>query len=721
MQSSFLTKILPRTKEEVDYFWALEVYKDKIKAALCVIKEGEVKILGVGEKDYDVSWEKAILTSDEVISQIEERLTAEASNEQSFSSNKVILGLPTEYTEDGKIKEPYLTNLKNLCQRLSLTPLGFVEIPLAIIHLLQKQEGGPQSLILARIGQELTVTLVRVGKISNNITVTRTDNLAFDLEKAITSFAPVEILPSRILLYDGKAGLDGEKLEKAAQELINHPWLSRAPFLHFPKIEVAPKDQDIKAVAFAGAGEVAQVLEVTETVKTEQPKEALDFGFVKDSDILEEASLPKKEIREEPSIPENFTLKQEVIPPSPWGRFLPKITFPQGEKLKALLRARFAWIILLAASLLLLLGGGTIAALWYIPIAQVNLILESQTFEQTLKVGLNPKLTAAQEGSEEIPGLLLEIEEKGAKKTNTTGKKIVGEPARGEVTIYNKITNNKTFKKGTIFISPNNLKFSLEEEIIVASASESIGSLIFGKQNVHLTAVDIGPEGNLGVGQEFNIADFPTTSYSARNEVAFSGGTSREISVVARSDQERLLASASSELLEQAKRDLEGKLSPGEKILGETLVGKITQKKFGKEVDEEATELGLEISMYFNILGFREDELLRILEKKIATSIPTGFEFKPELVKMEIANIEKKEDSSLLLKINFTVPLLPKMNEEEIKKNLVGKSLTDADHYLRYLGNIAGYEIKFGRTFPFGKRTLPRLAKNIKIEIGDQK
>ena len=714
MQPSILTKILGKTEEKKEFFLALEIQVEKVKAASCLLKETGIEILTTAAKSYSAgSWEEAVVAADEILTQVEEKIPPET------EAGKVILGLPTEFTQDGKIAEPYLTQLKILLEKLSLKPMGFVEGPLAITHFLQAQEGGPQSLILVRIGQKLTVSLVRVGKITNQTTAERTENIALDLEKAITSFTGVEVLPSRILLYDGQDDLD---LEKVRQELINHPWLTRVSFLHFPKIEIAPPDLDIKAIASASVSEMPlEESGVKEEEKVaEIPRPPSDFGFIQDKDILEEE-------RKEPLPPRPQEIPPpEAASPQPVKVSLPKFALPQFrispalqlENLKKILKGRRILFLILP---LVLLGAVAIAALWYIPTAQIKLFLESQVLQQQLEVTLNPKITNFNEATKEIPTLSLEIEEKGVKKTATTGKKIVGESARGEITIYNKTTNDKTFKKGVVIISPDNLKFTLDEETTIASASESVGSLTFGKQNARLTATAIGPEGNLGVGQEFHFADFPTTSYSARNEVAFSGGTSREISVVGRSDKERLLASASAELLEVAKRDLEGKLSSGEKILDKTLSGTVTQKKFDKEVDEETAELSLEIAMHFTVNGYRENDLLTILEKTINTSIPAGFEFRRDEVKMEILDFEKKKDDSLFLKVNFSASLLPRINEEEIKKNLRGKSPAEAEIYFRSLGSIAGYEIKFGRTVPFGKKTLPRLSQNIKIETSGRK
>ncbi len=706
METSILSKFLPKTEEKQDYFLTLEICQEKVKTAACAIKNGEVEILGLGSANFTGGWEEMTLVVDEALSQVEGKFPPD------MEVNKVVLGLPSEYTKDGKIEDSYLTNLKELLKKLSLTPLGFVEIPLAVIHYLQKQEGGPQTLILVRVGNQLSISLVRVGKITNTLSIPKTESVTQDLEKAMATFVGVEVLPSRILLYDG-----GD-LEKTKQELINHPWLARAPFLHFPKIESAPLDLDIKAVAFAGASEMAQVVEVTEAKEpTAAPNETADFGFVKNQDILE--FQPPKEK------PLTAVINEPATPPAPppmatsSRRFsLPKLRLPhlpQLSRLLTFLRLRTGLAILMAAILLLLFSAGIVAAYWYLPSAQVNLLLSAQNKEQPLEIIINPKLTSLNEATKEVPGLKVEIDEKETKKVPTTGKKTIGDPAKGQVTIYNGTSSSKTFDKGTVITAPNNLKFSLNDNVTIASKSGDLTDLRPGKADVNVTAVAIGPEGNLGVGQIFSLASFSTDDFMAKNSVAFSGGTSRQISVVARSDQEGMMATATSELTEQAKKDSGGKLNTGEKIIEDTLAGEVTSKKFSKGIDEEATELSLDLGMHFTALAYRESDLTNLLEKSMAASIPAGFDFKKETVKMEVTDLTKKKDGTMVMKANFSVSLLPRLNIDEIKKNLTGKDLKTADNYLRSLGNVAGYEINFTRKLPFFNKNLPHIEKNISI------
>lgn len=691
MPLSIFNKFLVKEEKKRSFFLALEITPSVIKAACCEIEEEKIGILGTASQEYDGLWENAITAGDKVISKVEENLPSKINLE------KVILGLPEEFIKEGKIAEEQLPKIKELCQKLLLTPLGFVEIPLAIANYLKKQEGGtPESLVLLRLGPKLEVALVRVGKISNNTTILFSGNLAMDLEMALKSFTDVEVLPSKILIFDGG------NLETAKQELMNHPWTARVPFLHFPKIEAASMDLDIKSIAYAGGSEMMNNLEIKiEEVVSSEPEikeplveEGENFGFVKDAEILEKPQqvLVTEEVKSSfPKIKFNlpkFNFSSFSLP----GFNFSSLSFPKIPKIPK------AGIIILIALTVLILMAGLVGASWFLPTAQVNLFLQTKNQEQQLEVTLDPKLK-------------WEIDENLTQKATVTGKKLVGDKAKGVVTIYNKTQSSKIFKAGTIIVSSSKLKFTLDSDVTLASASASDPTVppVFGKADVNVSASDIGPEGNLGVGQIFTVSDLTTDQYAAKNSVAFSGGTSREISVISRIDQDNLLTSAQAQLAEKAKKDLLGKLQSGENLFEQTLTGTITQKKFDKEVAQEGTEVNLDLTMHFSVLGYRQEDLF-------TGPIPQGYEISKDSLKVEIIDLQKNKDNTYKLKANLKVSFLPKINMVEIKKNLAGKNLAQVDIYLRSLGNLSGYEVKFQRTFFLSKNILPHSSKNIVIE-----
>lgn len=685
MALSILNKIFIKEEKKRNFFLALEITPNIIKAACCEIESEKIGILGTASSEYDGLWENAIVAADKIIAKVEENLPLK------INLGKAILGLPEEFIKEGKIGEEYLPKIKELCQKLLLEPLGFVEIPLAIVNFLKKQEGGtPESLVLLRLGPKLEVVLVRVGKITNNTTILSSGNLATDLEIALQSFTEVEVLPSKILVFDGM------NLETAKQELMNHPWTSRAPFLHFPKIEAAPLDLDIKSVAYAGAGEMMNNLEIIMEEKTEEPvikepltEEGENFSSVKDAEILGKPQqvLVTEEIKQGFSkikfnLP-NFTLPEFNLPP---------FSFPKIPKMG---------IILVVVLFVIMVTAGLASAFWYWPTAKVNLFLRTKTLQQQPEITLDSKLK-------------WEIDETLTKKAVATGKKLVGEKAKGTVTIYNKTTNSKIFKKETVLTGPNNLKFLFDNDVTVASVSGDITQPVSGKSDVTVVASDIGPAGNLGAGQIFQFGDYSSNLYVARNNAAFSGGSSREISVISRDDRDNLLTLVQAQLSEKAKKDLSLKLGNGENFLEETLTSEVTRKKFDKEINQEGTELNLDLTLRFSVLGYQEEDL-------ISGSTPQGYEISKDSLKVEVVDLQKNKDGTYKLKANLEVSFLPKINNPEIKKNLVGKNLKEVDGYLRSLGNIGGYQINFQRTFFLSKNILPYSSENILIETSPLK
>ena len=347
-----IPKFLHKEKKEKNLFWALEIGENFLKAAACEIENGKIGILGTAAEEYDGNWENAILAADKILSTLEENTLQ--------NLDKVILGLPMNYVAEGKIKPEYLTQIKSLCQKLSLIPLGFVEIPLAMANFLKTENNGPESLVLAHLGQKLEVSLIRVGKVTNNTTLERSDNLSLDLENALKSFSDVEVLPSKILIYGG------QNLETAKQELMSYPWTSRASFLHFPKVEIGEADLDLKSISFAGATEMGTVEgnegvgesggdeKILEEAKTgPEIVEGDNFGFSK----VEESEKPAENVLVTEEVKEKFKLTKPKFS-------LPKLTLPKFKlPLLTLPNLRLPLIVLDKKSALILGSLGVLGCL----------------------------------------------------------------------------------------------------------------------------------------------------------------------------------------------------------------------------------------------------------------------------------------------------------------------------------------------------------------------
>ena len=310
---------------------------------------------------------------------------------------------------------------------------------------------------------------------------------------------------------------------------------------------------------------------------------------------------------------------------------------------------------------------------------------------------------------------------KESREKETTGEKLIGDEAKGEITIYNYTSSSKNFKEGTIIIGPGDLEFSLDVDVVATAASTPYinekGEQVIppGKEKVAVTALNVGPECNLASGTEFDIKGFPSSSYRAKNEKAFSGGTSRKIRVVSAEDREELLADLTAELEEKVKDELEKIAPEGKTILREGVLTSLVSRDFDKAVGAEVDQLKLELEMKAKTLAYSPLDLEYLLEGIISKIIPDGFVEKEKEIEQKEAEIDP--EGMAVFKAYLKANLVPDLDIEEIKKNLSGKYQKVAEEYLENLPNFVRAEIIFNPRLPVRLMTFPRLAKNINIKI----
>ena len=105
----------------------------------------------------------------------------------------------------------------------------------------------------------------------------------------------------------------------------------------------------------------------------------------------------------------------------------------------------------------------------------------------------------------------------------------------------------------------------------------------------------MGADGNLASGSDMTIAGYSEDKLVAKSEGNFSGGTSKEVTVVSSDDQKRLLASLISSLRKEAQQKLQEKL-PKKKLLEEALSEEIVKKSFNKNINDQANEFSLNLT-----------------------------------------------------------------------------------------------------------------------------
>lgn len=687
-----LTALLPFGKKEkvIEYFFALNISSEKLTAALWQLNGKQLNILETASETY-TSLDNLTATADKLLDSV--------LGIKEIEPQKILFGVPSTWLKDENLKDENLKLLRDLVKELELTPMAYVESANAMIHLLDKTDGVPPTAILVGFEKHnLTVTVVRAGKLDGVKVVSRGDSSGADIEKALLVFTAVETLPSKILIY----GPDATGLKS---QLLAFPWMSKLSFLHFPRIETLQDDIEIKSVCLAGASELENNIVYMEhaahhrLVKPSLIPEAQESsGF-----IVGDVSLSESEKGSEESISEdNLTEDKDLM-------------VPQEVKEKPKKKPHFRNIaVLVVISLILLLS---LAVYLLLPKAEIKIFVEPKVVEKDTTVVADPDQKEVDENAKIIPGQIVNTEISGSAKDNASGKKQIGDPAKGTVIIYNKSNESKQLGKGTALTSSNGLKFTLDVSVTIASQSAADSGITYGKTNATATASVVGADGNLASGSELTIGNLSSSQVSAKAEGNFSGGTSKTVTVVSSDDQNRLLASLGSNLKKQAQQKLQEAQSE-KKILEEALNEEILKKSFSKNINDQASEFSLNLTAKYKGTAFEDKDLKLIVSKLVTTDVPEGFELNlaDTETQADVSKVEK--DGKLIFLARFKAKLLPKIDEEKVRNQIKGKGVMEAENILKEMENVLGSEIKITPTLPKILQRIPILGKNIKIKVG---
>lgn len=746
-----LSNVLPKKPEEVEQVYLTCVFhKESVDACVWDIgpKKKPTVTASVSEIVSGPSW----LQRQEAVRLAISKLRSETGLS---GSGKVVLGLPSEFlTQSGDIEPGIRKELGMLLKNISLVPLGFVPVHQAIIYSLKQEEGIPPNVILLDISKGSThLYLYKVGQLSGEKTFDTTSGIVGAVEQCLRGFANVEVLPSRMLLFGGDTSI----LESSQAELLKHPWQSRANFLHFPRIDIYVKNLVLSSVSIAGASELMLIPDTeadTEPTEAEQIKDEIPESAVtqkvddnvsketNESEIQEESNVrvvpadelgfsAQKSVDNNESKPESVADEEEVVGEpivdpvaarrKRLGLSRPELRIPHIPAFGNLIAVLAATKVVLLIPLVLVFLALVIGALyWFVPKATLTVYLSPQTITEEQAITIDPGVTTVDPVTKVVPGKLQEKSISGETTVPVTGKKKVGDPARGTITIYNKSSSLRTFRKGTILVS-GSLQFSLDADIQVASASENLASsqLTYGKVNTTITAVAIGPESNMAANADFQFKDISTSIASARNDQPLTGGTSRDVSVVTRNDQDTIVKLLTDELTQKATSELTGGLTLSDTLIEETVKTAIAQKTFSKELNEEATDLTGSVTVNATGITYAATDVLTFLKDLIASRVPPGYTLLEEETTTDVGEVEIAKNGKITTLASIHSLAAPEIDTKKIQSETAGKTFEQLQEYLKNFQGVGGTSVTF-KYSPIRNR-LPLNQANISVAIALQK
>ena len=723
-----------------EFYWALVIEPGWIQAGIWQIIAEKAEVVSVSPP---AAWE----TDEELIGAADAALSATIQNlpEDVSEPQKTVFGVPSSWVSEGEIKKEHLDVIRKICADLSLEPSGFVVLPEAIAHYYKSQEGSPLNAIVLGVGNEnLEVAVFRLGNLSGNSVIARSVSVSDDLIEGLTRFASGEALPSRILIYNGKEG----ELEDVRQALLDTSWdeHEKTKFLHTPKIEIIDSNKKVLATALAGASEIANVSQigtvkkgykdevlassayqkeamVAEEENVSEPDEevsAKDLGFVIGEDVAQEKSQafpqPTPAVAAEPEKP--FFQKA-----SPIG-FLEKIkltaiSFLSGLRIKKEgipgAPSRQVWSVGLVVLGLLLIAG--FIYWWFFPKAVVTVYVAPRRLEEEITLKVDVDAPSPDFSERILPGEVIETEVSGDRTKSTTGTRLVGERAKGTVKIQNGLATAINLSAGTTLISSGDLRFTLDK---VASVSAALSPSEPGVANVEVTAANIGAEYNLVKDESFKVGNYPKAEVDAVSLADLTGGSSRDISAVSEGDAATLEEDLTEELIEKAKSELAAMVAPDKFFIKDVIIAEATSKTFSNKVGDEASNLKLTLTLSTKGLVVSKQDIFDLAREELKDKVSDGFVLRDEQLSAEF-ELTDESGSEFELEGSFVANLLPEVKPDELAEKIKGKYPLLAESYLTSIPGFSRAEIKLKPRFPGRLGTLPRLSKNITIEVSAER
>jgi hypothetical protein len=341
-------------------------------------------------------------------------------------------------------------------------------------------------------------------------------------------------------------------------------------------------------------------------------------------------------------------------------------------------------------------------AYWFLPRAEITLFLTPKSVTGQFEILASFKKS--------------ELTAQTEKSLPTTGSVLVGDKALGTVNIINGTPVTHSFPAGTAIIAPNGLKFTLDEKVTVASASGTAdpNSYSPGKTSAAVTAAQIGSDSNLSAGTQFRIDAFSTLDYVAKNDQAFSGGSTRQAQAVSREDLVSLRSQVTDLLSKDIQKQLDSLSNSDDVLIKETLKTEITGETLSHKEGEITDNVSLKRSVKTTAFFYSQSQLNSLVAGEVQPLYPE--KFTPAGDPQYTLKIQKTDKDNLYLSVQVTAQAVPDVKPEDLLPSLIGKKLGVARQYLSQLPGVAKADIVLQPPFPEIIAALPRIGDHITIK-----
>jgi len=349
---------------------------------------------------------------------------------------------------------------------------------------------------------------------------------------------------------------------------------------------------------------------------------------------------------------------------------------------------------------------------------EVKIWLKTEPFSIKKEITIDPNVKESDLKNGIFKGQVFEAEKEKTKEFPATGKFLKKQKARGVLTIYNEYSTSSRILIPSRFISADGKLFWSTKTITIPGLKYEKSKIIPGKVDVEVEAAEAGKEYNIGPSSFALPALAGSPLYTAIYAKSFSpmtGGFIGEVSQVTKDDLNKAEAILTQELRNETEDSLVNSVSKDFILIKDTISQEIVKNINSKEAGSEADSFDKELGIKLQVVGFKKADLDEFVKSTLDLNIEKEKNLQEKSLET-IYNLKSFDEKSkkVVLTVEINCKTYFKINDKELKKNLLGKSMNELKIFLSNLEGVEKIEIK---SWPFLRKRVPDNVNKLNIEF----
>ncbi|MBI4491245.1 MAG: baseplate J/gp47 family protein [Chloroflexi bacterium] len=338
----------------------------------------------------------------------------------------------------------------------------------------------------------------------------------------------------------------------------------------------------------------------------------------------------------------------------------------------------------LAILALALAAAGAGFAVFVLPEMRVTLTPKVDTLGRDVDITVDANALRVDPSRRIVPGRKAEqrLEVRGA--VPASGSARAGKTkAIGEALLFNNRKEDVKLPKGTVVMTEDGVRFSIEREVTVPARTTRDGVL------AEMLAVEPGARGNVPSRAITRFEDAQWAGLEVINRLPTSAGTDREVRAVADKDLGKLRDQLLQQARDEASIAMQGALGNDVVIPDDAIRLTVAEERFDQDVGAVAEQLTGQIVVNATALGFKRDDLAKVVNQVIASQLDSQLQMlggQPALGQIKFVS---SDGSAVKLRVHADAVVARSVDRTSVQEALRGKSPEEARAILAGLQGLA--------------------------------